>query len=266
MIKAGDFLQRGTSPDTVRRLGQALWMQIGTRLDHRDLVWSRNLLGQRGEEALWDELVRHGALTPPDFVLQPDGLSSFLCDLADPSRRRLNLPRLVWTLPTELGLPDTEGGYCDAAIEMISAAQRSLWLISPFIEERGIGRLLDPLLVALSRNVRVHIVAHGIGSLADSASGAVETLRREAGTRTGTLTVYVVDPTVNLLVHSKLIVADTLHLLIGSANLTDRGLGSNFEAGVVMGEPAPSEVIRMLGRLMDSGILREAFSTRGNPT
>jgi phosphatidylserine/phosphatidylglycerophosphate/cardiolipin synthase-like enzyme len=82
-------------------------------------------------------------------------------------------------------------------------------------------------------------------------------LRREAERSKSDLSVYSAesgtgrDRLFNPLFHAKLVVSDRRGLLLGSANLTSYALGSNFEAGVLLGEDAAKEAIFIL-----EGILR----------
>ena len=107
----------------------------------------------------------------------------------------------------------------------------------------------------------VNIIAHNVGCLGAAASVALEDLRREAVNRPGKLTVYAVDETACLLVHSKIIVADTSVVVLGSANLTANGLGVNVEAGVYMSDAmAATQVMQVIDLLLGSSLVHEAFS------
>lgn len=257
-----ELSQRTRDLNTVRRLGQALWMLIGTPLQPAALLWSRATLGIDGDRVLWDGLVECGALGPEN-ILEPEGLCRLLCGICgsrDPEDG--DKPALVWTLPPQLDEEGAQDSYCRAALDVISVARQSIWLVSPFLEAHGVGRLVDALLLALSRNVRINVIAHDVGCLGTAASAALEDLRREAAGKPGTLTVYTVDEAAQLFVHSKIVVADTSAVLLGSANLTDRGLGINLEAGVYMhDEAAANEVLHMLTRLRKSGLVRQTFSS-----
>lgn len=258
-----ELSRRTEDLDTARRLGQALWMLIGTRLELSDLIWSRAALGADGDRLLWDSLVECQALGP-DNILHPAGLCRFLCEICGRHPPvEITRSRLIWTLPAELGRPDEEDSYYRAALDVISAAKESLWLVSPFLEARGVGRLIESLLLALSRRVAVNIIAHNVGCLGAAASVALEDLRREAISKPGKLTVYAVDETARLLVHSKIIVADTSIVVLGSANLTANGLGVNLEAGVYMRDAvAATQVLQMLALLLGSSLVHKAFSPR----
>lgn len=260
-MSLAELCRRTQDLDAARRLGQALWMRVGTRLELRDLIWSRGSLGQDGDQVLWASLLECRGIGPGS-VLQPEGLCRLLCEICG-SRDRADdgHPQLVWTLPTQLASRDDQDSYYRAALEVICAAQQSLWLVSPFLEARGVGRLIEALLLALSRTVSVSIIAHEVGCLGARASVALEDLRRDALGKPGKLTVYTVDEKERLLVHPKIIVADTSVVLLGSANLTENGLAINLEAGVFMRDRrVASEVLQQLTHLLASGIVREAFS------
>lgn len=249
------------SIEVVRRIGQALWMSIDTPVRREELSWAQSLLGAEGSIELYDELLRCGALVGPEKLLSAEGLARFLCDLVPDNAARSTMPHLVWTLPSVMAGQDLEDAYLRAAVDVIESAHHSLWVVSPFLEARGIGRLLESFLNALGRGVHIRIIAHGVGSVADRASAALEQLRREAALLHGKLSVNVVRADAGLLVHSKLIVADEVTAILGSANLTDRGLTANFEAGVVVSGSTAAEIVRMLERLMQSGLIEQAFSS-----
>jgi len=251
----------GTSIETVRRIGQALWMLIGSSVRQQDFAWARPLLGAEGPADLYSRLDRTGALIGPEKILSAEGLARFLCTLLPYSGTGAAESHLVWTLPPGMAEPEQDDDYCRAAVAVIETARKSIWLVSPFLEARGVGRLLQALHAALAKGVHVQVVTHGVESVTTQASRALEQLRRESSLLRANLTVYAVKPDAGLLVHSKLIVADEAVATLGSANLTDRGLSTNFEAGVVLSGSAAAEIVRMIERLMQSGLTERVFST-----
>jgi phosphatidylserine/phosphatidylglycerophosphate/cardiolipin synthase-like enzyme len=260
MMSAFEELNRRISnPESIRRLAQALCMLVGEEVSRTSLIWARGLLGQDGDAILWNCLVERGALSSTNDRLEPGKLCELLCELWLPGKMPAE-PGLVWTLPSELGLSDQDS-YLRAAVEIIGSAQSTIWLVSPFLESRGVGRLLEALLAALGRRVHVSLIAHGVGSLADMASAALEQLRRDARGTLGRLTVFSVDGAAELLVHSKLIVTDEAKLLIGSANLTDKGFSKNFEAGVKLGPSAAKEALEKIECLVGSNLVHKTFDT-----
>ncbi len=247
------------SLDGIRRLGQALWMLIETPIRPQDLIWARGLLGENGPAALYEALQQNGALIGDAGTLSVDGLARFLCSLSAVGAPKTQ-PRLVWTLPPAMAGTAADD-YCGAAVAVIESAQRVLRLVSPFVESRGVGRLLEALRQTLAGGISIEVVVHAVGSPADPASAALEQLRREALSVQGKLTVFNVKADAGLLVHSKLIVADQSIALLGSANLTNRGLDANFEAGIVVQGHLAAEIALMLARLRSSGLLTQTFQT-----
>ena len=245
--------------DKLRRLGQALWMMIERPVDPAGLVWARGLLGERGDEILWSALVDAGVVVQPEYCMQAAKLLAMLSILANAPD--FDLPKLVWTLPVELGLPNLEESYSSSAIALVNASSETLTLVSPFMEAKGVGRLLESLLAALKRGVYVTVITHGATDLSSYASDALEELRREAQGLPGILDVYSAREDLPVLLHSKLIVADTVHSIVGSANITGRGFGENLEAGVMLGETQTSEISQIIVALRRSGLLVEAFTS-----
>ena len=66
----------------------------------------------------------------------------------------------------------------------------------------------------------------------------------------------------NPLFHAKLVVSDDRALLLGSANLTSHALGSNFEAGVLLGEGAAKEALFILEGILHAKTVYLVFQTR----
>lgn len=253
---------RVTSVEALRRLGQALWMMLERPVERPGLIWARGLLGEAGDEMLWLAMQAEGVLVPPDNRVNGGRLAAMLGRLSDGPATTEQLPRLVWTLPKELGLPALEDSYSDAAIALVEATNASLILVSPFMEAKGVGRLLDPLLKALQRGVRVSIFTHGASDISSYASAALEELRREAKGLDGRLEVFSAREELPVLLHSKLIVGDNQHAIVGSANLTGKGLAENLEAGVVLGAESATQVIGVLDALKRSDLVTEAFCNR----
>ena len=247
--------------DKLRRLGQALWMMLGRPVDPAGLVWARGVLGERGDEVLWSALVDEGVVSQPEYRVQPANLAAMLLVLANAPTDDLELPRLVWTLPPELGLPDLEESYSSSAIAIIDASIETLTLVSPFMEAKGVGRLLESLLGALKRGVRVTMITRGAADFSSYASSTLEELRREAQGLPGILAVYSARDDLPILLHSKLVVSDNVRSLVGSANITGRGFGENLEAGVMLGEKQTSEITRVIAALRLSGLLVDAFTS-----
>jgi phosphatidylserine/phosphatidylglycerophosphate/cardiolipin synthase-like enzyme len=236
-------------------------MMLERPVDPAGLVWARGLLGERGDEVLWSALVDERVVAQPEYRVQPANLAAMLWVLANAPADHLELPRLVWTLPPELGLPDLEESYSSSAIALLDASMETLTLVSPFMEAKGVGRLLESLLGALKRGLHVTIITHGATDLSSYASNSLEELRREAQGLSGILAVYSARDDLPILLHSKLVVSDNVRSIVGSANITGRGFGENLEAGVMLGEKQTSEITRVIAALRLSGLLVDAFTS-----
>ena len=247
--------------DKLRRLGQALWMMLERPVDPAGLVWARGLLGERGDEVLWSALVDEGVVVQPEYRVHAARLLAMLSILANASAKEADLPKLVWTLPPELGLPGLENSYSTTAISLVHSATNTLILVSPFMEAKGVGRLLESLLIALKRRVHVSVITHGATDLSSYASSALEELRREAKDMPGVLDVYSARDALPVLLHSKLVVSDNVRSIVGSANITGRGFGENLEAGVLLGERQTGEITQVIGALLRSGLLEDAYTS-----
>ena len=201
-------------------------MMLERPVDPAGFVWARGLLGERGDEVLWAALVDGGVVVQPEYRVQTAKLAAMLSILANAPD--LGLPRLVWTLPPELGLSNLEDSYSSTVIALADAWLGTLTLVPPFMETTGVGRLLESLLAALKRGVHVTVITHGATDLSSYASSALKKLCREAQGLPGILDVYSARDDLPVLLHSKLVVTDNVSSIVGSANITGRGFGENL--------------------------------------
>jgi phosphatidylserine/phosphatidylglycerophosphate/cardiolipin synthase-like enzyme len=65
-----------------------------------------------------------------------------------------------------------------------------------------------------------------------------------------------------VLLHLKIVVADGRRGLVGSANITGKGLGNNVEAGALVGPAESAEMCRVLDRAIAVGLAKHVFSTK----
>jgi phosphatidylserine/phosphatidylglycerophosphate/cardiolipin synthase-like enzyme len=237
-----------------------------------ELSWARSLLGENGPQLLVKSLTAHHALDKRS-VLLARGLSRFLSSLlgdvvpTDPQAEQT--PELVWTLPHSHPAQSVRGRtYLGCGIRLIDEATSALALICPFIDPAGIGTLSLPLLQALSRGVAVRLFVHDALNIGTLTSRALEDLRREAEHKKVDLAVFSAeagagrDRLFNPLFHAKLIIRDDQALLVGSANLTSYALGSNFEAGVLLGKAAAQEALFILEGVLSAKAVYLVFRTK----
>ncbi len=259
--------------DLVARIGAPLWSRAGGPISIAELSWVRSLLGEAGPEILIQSLSSFGALDNATGALSARGLSRFLSSLlgdnAPVSPQLPGLPELVWTLPNSHHSHTVRGrSYLESCTRLISESTATLTLVSPFVDTPGIGTLSRPLLAALARGVNVRLFVHDALNLGTPTSRALEELRREAERIKADLSVFSAeagtgrDRASNPLFHAKLIISDDRALLLGSANLTSYALGSNFEAGVVLGEAAAKEALFILEGILRAKTVYLVFQTK----
>jgi phosphatidylserine/phosphatidylglycerophosphate/cardiolipin synthase-like enzyme len=253
--------ERLSGEDGIRRLGQALWMMVGNPVDPKQLFWARSLVGADGDQLLWSALVECQAVSEADPTLKPAAVADLLCSLWGVGEARHEVARLIWTLPSQLKLVQIEDSYFRAARDLIDGATQRVMLISPYLEPKGIGRLLEPLIRALHRGVGVALITHGAELQSSLASLSIEELRRASSGLAGSFAVYSAVESEDVLLHVKLIIADSDRMIVGSANLTGKGLALNFEAGVLLGRSAATEAAAVVRALVASSLLVEVFRT-----
>jgi len=249
--------------DLISRIAAPLWARVGRPIDASELSWSRSMLGESGPQLLVQALQGFDALDPRTRALSARGVSRFLSslvgDAAHPhTQKATHSPELVWTLPNSHPSRSIRGQtYLDCCLRLVREAKESLTIVSPFIDPAGIGALSVPLLDALSHGVGVRLFVHDALNIGTLTSRALEELRRETDRR-GDLSVFSAeagagrDRLLNPLLHAKLVIRDDQALLLGSANLTSHALGSNFEAGVLLGETAAREALFILDGILNA--------------
>lgn len=264
MMLAFDKLSlRIVRPDGVRRLGQALWMLAGGQVDASAMLWAKGPLGPDGDLLLWTALVENGCIDQPAGTLNAGALCSFLRRLWNPVEARPTRSDgdLVWTLPSGLEVGGVQAdSYVQEAVLAISQSSTTVLLVSPYLEPRGVGRLVDALLEALARSVSVTVITHEADDLSSLASLALKQLRRESVGLSGRLAVFTAAAMPRVLLHSKILACDGKHALVGSANVTGKGFGHNLEAGVVLGEEQAREIERVLQTVIAKGLVKLAFA------
>ena len=118
--------------------------------------------------------------------------------------------------------------------------------------------------------MKVRLFVHDALNLGTPTSRALEDLRRDAQCQDGDLSVYSAeagtgrDRPLHPLFHAKLVVSDDRKVLLGSANLTSPAFGSNFEAGVLLGSDAATEVFFILDGILRANTVYLVFQTKRN--
>jgi phosphatidylserine/phosphatidylglycerophosphate/cardiolipin synthase-like enzyme len=237
-------------------------MMVGERLNSSaELLWACALLGTGGERILYDALLECGCIGPDDRLLARQ-LAAFLSALWDaPDEPEVSL---MWTLPDGLNILGVDAsGYMGGVLRLIGSARQRLTLLAPYLEAEGIGRLQEELLIALARRVSVVLVTQDANVLGSCASASLESLRREARGLPGTLRVYSAPASAPVFLHSKLIVADGIAAIVGSANLTGNALLRNLETGVLVGARQAVEIEHVVQRAIELGHVQLLFTTTG---
>lgn len=151
-------------------------------------------------------------------------------------------------LISRFGLRSTLG----VLTELLASAKDRVVIAAPFIqgmEGLHAGPVGMALVAALRRGVRVDVISTGAGlgaldrELLSGIAGAVlKTYRPRRN---------VDDPRV-LGSHAKVVVSDGSDAYVGSANITQKGIGGNLEIGVLLHGSAAREVAQLIQALMES--------------
>jgi phosphatidylserine/phosphatidylglycerophosphate/cardiolipin synthase-like enzyme len=193
-----------------------------------------------------------------------DGLDSveavaYLRGVADGYARRDAVERVepVWSGPHDHTVPVRSTAR--ALVDLVAGARDRLWLMT--YSARPHPPVMEALCAARSRGTAVSVV--------------VETLQGAAGALGGTEpgAAFLAVPEVQLWhwpvarrpdrsarMHAKIAVADRRTLLVSSANLTQSGVDTNIEAGLLVhGGAAPRRAAEHLDALVADGTLARLF-------
>lgn len=123
--------------------------------------------------------------------------------------------------PKAMFIPDDI--ITSVSIDMMIGAKKELIIVTPWIGSghHGFDRLLD----CINRGVSVKLVCRPISENNSKHLDAVETLMKLGAT-------VLFDP----VLHAKMIITDSIALLVSSANLIFSSQGRNHEAGIVTEE------------------------------
>lgn len=186
----------------------------------------------------------------PDAAAAP-----YLRGVADGYARHAGSVRTesVWSGPSSHAVPVRS--TAQVLVQLAGGAERELLLMT--YSARPHPPLLDALAAARDRGVRVSAVVETLqgagGALAGTEPAAA--FREVAGIELWHWpTAARTEPGAKM--HAKLAVADRIALLVSSANLTQSGVGTNIEAGVLVhGGAAPQRAAEHVAQLIAAGVL-----------
>jgi len=241
----------------INRFGAALFFLVGSEIDFGDLSWALPILGAGGDKILFDDLKIAGAINKHGVLLATE-TARWLLRKIESSNEDNESTQLVWTLPSQHPECGSKGSsYKEKFVEVINFTENELFLISPFLAERGVSAITQSILGALHRGVTVTVITHSVEDISSDQSRAIEELRREAHRMSGTLTIYTSPPENHHLLHAKLCISDRQRLVLGSANITGPGLHEHFEAGTILGIKQAEEAAQVVAGLIESGLAKK---------
>lgn len=145
---------------------------------------------------------------------------------------------------------------------LIISAENELWIVNPFFDVFGTASILPALVSTASRGVVIKIVTREIfeeeknWSLLDSLKLLISKFEdekiidkleiRDFFKRSGTTRRQI------YALHSKLVLSDESACYIGSANVTEAGLKSNFEIGVVIRGKKVKPIAELVNKLWEN--------------
>ena len=172
-------------------------------------------------------------------------------------------PQLAWTIPEPWRMAPPPGPrYIEAVIDTIRQAQDKLWLVAPYIEKSGFELMAPSLLAGLDRGLSIVVISQDLDRIDSWQSSSLEQFRDLAEFWNRGLQLYVPARDGDF-VHAKIVLADRIQMVVGSANLTNGGFSDNVELGVVLGPRQCDMAERTLSLWIDTGLLKCVVSTGG---
>lgn len=147
-------------------------------------------------------------------------------------------------------------GSVETALERLFREAEQRLAIIAYSVSGSTDLLLHWLEATLARGVQIQIV---INQLDAQPAGVVEYLTRLAG-QYPHLEVFSFEADVDNDLHAKIAVADRRKAIVGSANLSRRGMVSKHELGLLVEGDAAESVSAAVDRLLSSRLVRRLSS------
>ncbi|MBS3053980.1 MAG: phospholipase D family protein [Candidatus Aenigmarchaeota archaeon] len=125
---------------------------------------------------------------------------------------------------------------------LILSAKRSLVLINPYFDKKGLDKLLPYIDGAAKNGVKIRLICRK-GKEPDALIGAIKS-------RIGDNLELKEFGGLGYFLHAKCIIADDKLAYIGSANITGTSLGSNLELGVLFTGSKVKQLSQFLDRVL----------------
>ena len=137
--------------------------------------------------------------------------------------------------------------------DLIISATSSVLLVAPYLSPSGVKSVKDGLAVAAKQGAFIRIVTENLDTNGGLNRKAIaELVAGDAGDRIESrLRVLTSSGPLPELVHAKLLVVDGQRGYLGSANLSQRALESNFEIGLSL-HPRQAETLEHLISYLES--------------
>lgn len=155
---------------------------------------------------------------------------------------------LVLSIAAPLVLPPgARRATAETLIGLVASAKKLVRIAAPFMDETGMGHLVEPLAAATTRGVQVELLVSYRSEHQDRALAALISGLERGGAREH-LRVFRVAQSAPW-PHLKVLIADSSAAYIGSANLTGPGMGGrNVELGVLV----KGAQVKVIDLLLDS--------------
>jgi cardiolipin synthase len=142
----------------------------------------------------------------------------------------------------KLGLRSTE----PSMLELINGAKDELQILSYAITA-GANKIISSLDAALSRGVKLTFVINSNEELSEKIIASLKSLKSKYKYSK----VYIFNSTDKADLHAKIMVADRKLAIVGSSNLTSRGLIWNLEIGLLIEDKSVWKLAEVIDRIVE---------------
>ena len=147
----------------------------------------------------------------------------------------------------KLGARSMEGSL----LELINEAKEEIQILS-YSMTHGAERILKAIERALSRGVKLTMIINHVEAL---DNGILSTLKEMSQNYTHSK-IYAFRWSEKSELHAKLLISDRVAAIVGSSNLTSRGLIWNLEIGFLIKDKTVWTLANMVDRISETSILQ----------
>lgn len=171
-------------------------------------------------------------------------------------RPRSEIQMITGSPPGVNGIPHPD--ITGRLVDMVANATETVTVVNPFFTREGLDLLIDALVGATERGVRLRIITRDVNLGTESNSSDVQRLVEVANEEGELEKLQIVEvdketyPDASL--HAKVTVVDQSRAYVGSANITRQSLQNAVELGLYLEGPSVGPIVDYLNKCWSSDL------------